>query len=243
MAAEPVRRRPPTCSMSALHSLRKRGCSGRPRWGMPTEMTQSASCLRAATLSRRLLTKAPGPFSACRARRGWGCRPAHRRSRRRAPARWRCRRWEPVQEVGGAVERVDDPAMGLVGAGDEAPLLHQEAVARPGLRQLAVDGLLGAVVGGGDEVAGPFTDTCSCSISPKSRASPAPPCARRRSSRSSGLRRPWVQRLAHFGGYGKGMRGGIPPDATACLRQHRPQCAKNCERPKQALGVWIWRRA
>ena len=79
-----------------------------------------------------------------------------------------------MQEVGGAVERIDDPAVGLVGALDRAPLLHQEAVAGPGLRQLPEHRLLGAVVGGGDEVAGPFTDTCSCSTSPKSRASPRP---------------------------------------------------------------------
>ncbi len=58
-----------------------------------------------------------------------------------------------VQEVGGAVERVDDPAMGLVVADDLAALLHQEAVAGARLRQLAVDDLLGLVVGGGDEVA------------------------------------------------------------------------------------------
>ena len=37
-----------------------------------------------------------------------------------------------------------------------AALLHQEAVAGARLRQLAVDDVLGAVVGGGDEVAGPL---------------------------------------------------------------------------------------
>ena len=57
-----------------------------------------------------------------------------------------------MQEVGGAVERIDDPAMGLVVADDLAALLHQEAVAGPRLRQLAEDDLLGPVVGGGDEV-------------------------------------------------------------------------------------------
>jgi hypothetical protein len=61
-----------------------------------------------------------------------------------------------VQEIGGAVERIDDPAMGLVGPLDQAALLHQEAVARPGLGQLAVEGVLGAVVGGGDEIARPL---------------------------------------------------------------------------------------
>ena len=57
-----------------------------------------------------------------------------------------------VQEVAGAVERVDDPAVGLVRALDHAALLHQEAVARAGLGQLPVQRLLGAVVGAGGEV-------------------------------------------------------------------------------------------
>src|SRR5258706_2395156 len=47
---------------------------------------------------------------------------------------------DAVQEVGGAVERIDDPAMRLVRTRNEAPLLHQEAVARPGSRQLLEDG-------------------------------------------------------------------------------------------------------
>ena len=45
-------------------SAMKRAWSPRPRCGMPTEITQSVSDLRAATRSRRLLTKAPWPFSA-----------------------------------------------------------------------------------------------------------------------------------------------------------------------------------
>ena len=36
---------------------------------------------------------------------------------------------DAVQEVGGAVERIDDPAVLVVLAGDHAALLHQEAVA------------------------------------------------------------------------------------------------------------------
>ena len=64
MAAEPVRRMPLTCSINALHSLRNLSCPARPRWGMPVEITASARVLRAATRRRRLLTKAPWPFSA-----------------------------------------------------------------------------------------------------------------------------------------------------------------------------------
>ena len=56
---------------------------------------------------------------------------------------------DAVQEVGGAVERIDDPAMGAVGAFDLAALLHQEAIARPCAEQLLEQDLLGAVVGGG----------------------------------------------------------------------------------------------
>ena len=61
-----------------------------------------------------------------------------------------------VQEVGGAVERVDDPAVGLVGPLHRAALLHQEAVARAGLRQLAEQRFLGAVVGRRHEVGRPL---------------------------------------------------------------------------------------
>ena len=59
-----------------------------------------------------------------------------------------------VQEIGGAVERIDDEAVGAVGALDLAALLHQEAVAGPGAGQLVEHDLLGAVVGGGDEIGG-----------------------------------------------------------------------------------------
>ena len=38
-----------------------------------------------------------------------------------------------VQEIGGAVERIDDPGMGLVGALARAAFLAEEAVARPRL--------------------------------------------------------------------------------------------------------------
>ncbi len=57
-----------------------------------------------------------------------------------------------MQEVGGAVERIDDEGVGLVGALDQAPLLGQEAVARPRLAQHLVERLLGLEVGGGDVI-------------------------------------------------------------------------------------------
>ena len=59
---------------------------------------------------------------------------------------------DAVQEVGGAVERIDDPGVGLVGALVRAAFLAEEAVARPRLEQLGAQDLLGAMIGGGDEV-------------------------------------------------------------------------------------------
>ena len=61
-----------------------------------------------------------------------------------------------VQEIGGAVERIDDPAMGLVGAVARAAFLAEKAVARPRLGQFLAHDLLGAAVGGGDEIARPL---------------------------------------------------------------------------------------
>ena len=60
---------------------------------------------------------------------------------------------DAVQEVGGAVERVDVPGVALVGALDGAAFLHDEAVAGPRLRELLEQRGLGLLVGGGDEVA------------------------------------------------------------------------------------------
>ena len=61
-----------------------------------------------------------------------------------------------VQEIGGAVERIDDPAVALVGAGVRAAFLAEEAVIRPRLGELFAHRLLGAAVGGGDEIARPL---------------------------------------------------------------------------------------
>jgi hypothetical protein len=63
---------------------------------------------------------------------------------------------DAVQEVGGAVERIDDPAVRAVDADDLAALFHEEAVTGARLGQLAVDHILGFVVGGADEVARPL---------------------------------------------------------------------------------------
>ena len=61
-----------------------------------------------------------------------------------------------MEEVGGAVERIDDPGVGRVGAVVVAAFLAEEAVAGPGLGQLGAERLLGLAVGGGDEVARPL---------------------------------------------------------------------------------------
>ncbi len=46
--------------------------------------------------------------------------------------------------------------MGAVGANHLAPLLHQEPIARPPAGELGEQDLLGAGVGGGDEIGGTF---------------------------------------------------------------------------------------
>ena len=63
---------------------------------------------------------------------------------------------DAVQEIGGAVERIDDPAVGLVGALAEAAFLAEKAVAGTRLGQLRKQRLLGAAVGGGDEIGRPL---------------------------------------------------------------------------------------
>ena len=61
---------------------------------------------------------------------------------------------DAVQEVGGAVERIDDPGVALVGAFAGAAFLADEAVTRPRLGEVGVEHLLGAPVGHGDEIGG-----------------------------------------------------------------------------------------
>src|SRR3954452_9286703 len=57
-----------------------------------------------------------------------------------------------VKEVGGAVERIDDPSVGLVGAFVRATFLVEEAVAGARLQQFGFQRLLGPLVGRGDEI-------------------------------------------------------------------------------------------
>ena len=57
-----------------------------------------------------------------------------------------------VQEVGGAVERVHDPAMGFVVTVPAATLLAQERIAGPRLGELREQDFFGAPIGRGDEI-------------------------------------------------------------------------------------------
>ena len=63
---------------------------------------------------------------------------------------------DAVQEIGGAVERVDDPAVALVAALAGAAFLEQHAVAGPGAAELGLERALGLEVGGRDEIARPL---------------------------------------------------------------------------------------
>src|SRR5690606_29325371 len=63
---------------------------------------------------------------------------------------------DAVQEVGGAVQRVDNPAVLLVVALHNAALLHKEGIARPRARKLSEKDLLGTAVGLADVIAGPL---------------------------------------------------------------------------------------
>ena len=61
-----------------------------------------------------------------------------------------------MQEIGRAVERVDDPAMGFVVAVVATALLAEKTVAGPRLGQFSLKNFLGAAVGGGDEIGRSF---------------------------------------------------------------------------------------
>ncbi len=58
-----------------------------------------------------------------------------------------------MQEVGGAVERIDDPAVRAVGALDLFAFLAEEAISRTCLQKLFAHDLLGLAIGGRDEIA------------------------------------------------------------------------------------------
>ena len=57
-----------------------------------------------------------------------------------------------VQEVGGAVERINDPAVRRVDAFDRAAFFHQKAVFGPRALQFLEQDGLGLAVGGRDEI-------------------------------------------------------------------------------------------
>src|SRR6202035_4946953 len=61
-----------------------------------------------------------------------------------------------VQEVGGAVERIDDPGVGLVVARARAAFFTDKAVTGARLGEVLVQHLLGAAIGHGDEVGRPL---------------------------------------------------------------------------------------
>ena len=63
--------------------------------------------------------------------------------------------WNAVQKVQRAVDRIDDPAVGLVAAFPCAAFLAEETVARTRELQLLAQDLLGQPVGGGDEIGRP----------------------------------------------------------------------------------------
>ena len=75
-----------------------------------------------------------------------------------------------VQKVGGAVERIDDPGVGLVGAGRACRLPRRGSRSRAApssvrSRRMSSARRSAAVT----KFAGPFSETCSFSTSPKSR--------------------------------------------------------------------------
>jgi hypothetical protein len=63
-----------------------------------------------------------------------------------------CEVRDAVQEIGGAIERIDDPRMALVAAFATATFFTEKTVARPCLHELCVDGFFGATVGGRHEI-------------------------------------------------------------------------------------------
>ena len=81
---------------------------------------------------------------------------------------------DAMHEIGGAVDGIDDEAMALVLALDGAAFLAQEAIAGPRLGQFLDQDFFGALVGAGDEIAGPFIEIWRFSSSPKSRISGRP---------------------------------------------------------------------
>jgi hypothetical protein len=78
---------------------------------------------------------------------------------------------EAVHEVGGAIDRVDDPGVFclVVGVGGSAGFFAQEGVVRVGFGQHFDDGLFGGLVDVGDEVLVVFSVTITRSRSNEAR--------------------------------------------------------------------------
>ena len=181
-AAAPKRRSPPTLGCSGRHLLRHVAKLPRPRCGMPLAITASSSFLRAGDAQAlvveegalALLGQEQSSLAGIVDHAGDDLALALQGDGDREVR-------DAVQEVGGAVERIDDPGVGLVGALDLAALFAEEAVAGPRLGELARRWLPRPLVGGGDEIAGPLA-TPAGSRPRRSRGSArGRPCARRRS--------------------------------------------------------------
>src|SRR4029078_11188342 len=63
-----------------------------------------------------------------------------------------CEVGDAMQEIGGAVERIADPHVALVGALAPAGFLSKKTISRPCLHELHVDGFFSATVGGRYEI-------------------------------------------------------------------------------------------
>ena len=57
-----------------------------------------------------------------------------------------------VEKIGGAVQGIDDPPVGSIGAVNRAAFLHQKAVGGAGLGKLSSNSVLGLPVGVGNEI-------------------------------------------------------------------------------------------
>ena len=83
--------------------------------------------------------------------------------------------WQAVQEIGGSVERIDEPGVALVGAFDlgRFPPSRTHSRAAPSLNSSwrIFSALRSAAE---TKSPGPFTETCRFSTSPKSRFKPRP---------------------------------------------------------------------
>ena len=61
-----------------------------------------------------------------------------------------------MEEVGGAVERIDDPAMALVGAGMRTAFFAQKTIVGPCFNEFRANDRLGSMIGRADEIARAF---------------------------------------------------------------------------------------